>query len=136
MIAGAGVTVKGDMQCDMLRVEGNIEGNVKARKLEISAGGALLGTADIEDAEIEGRFEGTLSVAGLLIVRSTGRVSGKFHYGNIEIERGGTISGEVQAHGSEPLNHAANTVASAPKPANITPSDDTKSLRNTAFGRS
>jgi cytoskeletal protein CcmA (bactofilin family) len=99
LVAGAGVTLKGNMQCDMLRVEGSIEGDVKARKLMISAGGTLMGTAEIEDAEVEGLFEGTLIVSGHLVVRSTGRLTGKFQYGEIEIERGGAITGEVQMHG-------------------------------------
>ncbi|GAA0571678.1 hypothetical protein GCM10008942_20470 [Rhizomicrobium electricum] len=99
LVAGAGVTLKGNMQCDMLRVEGSIEGDVKARKLVISSGGTLMGTAEIEDAEIEGIFEGTLIVSGHLVVRSTGRLAGKFQYGEIEIERGGAVTGEVQLHG-------------------------------------
>lgn len=135
LIAGAGVTLKGDMQCDMLRVEGTIEGNVKARKLEIAAGGTLLGTADIDDAEIEGRFEGTLAVANLLIVRSTGKVSGKFHYGDIEIERGGAISGEVQVHDVEPPSRAAKVATPAPKPATVAPVDEAKTLRSAMFAR-
>lgn len=98
LVAGPGVILKGSMQCEVLRVEGNIEGDVKARKLMISAGGTLVGTAEIEDAEIEGHFEGTLTVANHLIVRSTGRLTGKFQYGEIEIERGGAISGEIQTH--------------------------------------
>jgi cytoskeletal protein CcmA (bactofilin family) len=100
LVAGPGVILKGSMQCDVLRVEGNIEGDVKARKLMILAGGTLVGTAEIEDAEIEGHFEGTLTVANHLIVRSSGRLTGKFQYGEIEIERGGAISGEIQTHGS------------------------------------
>jgi cytoskeletal protein CcmA (bactofilin family) len=99
LVAGAGVTLKGNMQCDMLRVEGSIEGDVKARKLVISSGGTLMGTAEIEDAEVEGIFEGTLIVSGHLVVRSTGRLAGKFQYGEIEIERGGAVTGEVQLHG-------------------------------------
>ncbi len=99
LVAGAGVSLKGNMQCDMLRVEGSIEGDVRARKLVISSGGVLMGTAEIEEAEVEGVFEGTLIVSGHLVVRSTGRLAGKFQYGEIEIERGGAITGEVQLHG-------------------------------------
>jgi cytoskeletal protein CcmA (bactofilin family) len=32
-----------------------------------------------------------------LLIRSTGRVVGKVHYGQIEIEIGGQISGEIEA---------------------------------------
>jgi len=106
LAVGAGVTLKGNMQCDLLRVEGNIEGDVKARKLVIASGGTLVGTADIDDAEIEGHFEGTLAVASLLVVRSTGKLAGKFQYGEIEIERGGVVSGEVQLNANGSISTA------------------------------
>lgn len=95
---GPGVIMKGDIiNCDLLRIEGIVEGDVKARKLIIAAGGAFVGTAEINEAEVEGRFEGSLAVGGLLVLRGTGRATGKFAYGEIEIERGGQLSGEVQA---------------------------------------
>lgn len=108
LAVGVGVTLKGNMQCDLLRIEGNIEGDVKARKLVIVSGGTLVGTAEIDDAEIEGHFEGTLAVSGLLVVRSTGRLTGKFQYGEIEIERGGAVSGEV-------LLNTNGSVSTAPR---------------------
>ena len=35
-------------------------------------------------------------VAGLLIVRSNGRIKGKVRYAEIELQRGGRLSGEVE----------------------------------------
>ncbi len=53
---------------------------------------------------MRGRFEGTLTVRKRLVIRATGRVSGTIRYGQIEIECGGRISGDVQANaGNEPL---------------------------------
>ncbi len=96
LIVGEGVGLKGDIfNCDLLRVEGTIEGNVKARKLTISSAGTLVGTAQIAEAEIEGRFDGTLTASGLLAIRGTGLVTGKIGYEHIEIDRGGQIAGEI-----------------------------------------
>ena len=39
-----------------------------------------------------------------LLVRATGRVSGKITYGEIEIERGGRISGEISHEGEAALS--------------------------------
>lgn len=108
LIAGAGVTLKGEMRCDMLRVEGTIEGDVKARRLEISGGGILLGTVEVDEAVVEGRFEGSLTVTGLMVVRKTGRASGKIQYGDIEIERGGAVSGEIAAQVLQVVDAAAS----------------------------
>jgi cytoskeletal protein CcmA (bactofilin family) len=55
------------------------------------------GSASIEDAEVRGRFEGNLVVRKRLLIKATGRVSGTIRYGQIEIECGGQISGDIQA---------------------------------------
>jgi cytoskeletal protein CcmA (bactofilin family) len=104
LTVGVGVTLKGSMQCDLLRVEGNVEGDVRARKLVLVTGGTLVGTVEVHDAEIEGHFEGILVATGTMVVRSAGRLSGKFQYGEIEIERGGVLAGEIMAHnGAAPV---------------------------------
>ncbi len=50
----------------------------------------------LDDAEIRGRFEGSLTVRKRILIRSTGIVVGTIRYGQIEIEPGGQISGDVQ----------------------------------------
>jgi len=102
LYAGPGIMLKGEIAgCDTLKVEGVVDGNASARQLVVCQGGRFLGTAEIEEAEIEGNFEGTLCVHGHLLLRSSGRISGKLSYGQIEIEKGGEIVGEVNAHGKQ-----------------------------------
>jgi cytoskeletal protein CcmA (bactofilin family) len=99
LYAGPGIMLKGEIVgCDTLRVEGTVDGDASARQLVICQGGRFLGTAEIEEAEIEGSFEGTLCVHGHLLLRSNGRISGKLSYGQIEVEKGGEIVGEINAH--------------------------------------
>ena len=119
--AGPGVKLKGEINgCDTLRVEGIVDGTATARHLIVCPGGIFLGTADSEDAEVEGRFEGTLNVRGKLILRSKGRIAGTLSYGEIEIERGGELAGQVTPHGnldaSRPKPQAAGPTAAAPAP--------------------
>jgi cytoskeletal protein CcmA (bactofilin family) len=54
-------------------------------------------TATIDEIEVRGRFEGNLVVRKRLFIRATGRVSGTIRYGQLEIERGGQISGDIQS---------------------------------------
>jgi cytoskeletal protein CcmA (bactofilin family) len=97
--AGAGVKLKGEIiGCDTLRIEGIVDGNATARQLILCPGGSFLGTADIDEAEIEGNFDGTLNVRGRLVLRNNGRISGTLSYGEIEIERGGEIAGQITPH--------------------------------------
>jgi cytoskeletal protein CcmA (bactofilin family) len=114
LTVGREISLKGEItSCDHLVVEGSVEANLAGcREVDIAESGIYKGSADIEEADIRGQFEGTMSVSGRLLIRSTGRVSGKVHYGQIEIEIGGQISGEVQASRS---NSAAMAGASRSK---------------------
>ena len=102
LIVGREVSLNGQITaCDRLVVEGKVEASLSdSRFIEISETGTFKGNADIEEAEIRGRFEGKLSVTGRLLVRGTGRVVGEIRYGQIEIELGGQISGTVQTSGT------------------------------------
>lgn len=106
LIARSGVKLRGDIaSCESLTVEGEIEAHARARHLMVAACGSFIGRADVDDAEIAGRFEGTLRVAGKLIIRRTGRVDGQVSYGQVEIEPGGELRGRVTAQvGGKKLN--------------------------------
>jgi len=96
LYAGPGIKLKGEITgCDTLRIEGDVDGKVVARHLILCGSGTFLGTAEIDEAEIEGHFDGTLQVHGRLFVRSTGRASGTLSYGEIEVERGGKVMGDI-----------------------------------------
>jgi cytoskeletal protein CcmA (bactofilin family) len=96
---GRGITLSGEVtSCDKLIIEGNVEANLKnCRIIEIGESGLFKGSTTIEEAEVRGRFEGDLVVRNRLLIKATGRVSGTIRYGQIEIERGGEIFGDIQA---------------------------------------
>ena len=72
----------------------------RVRALEVAEGGRFTGgRAEVEEAEVAGEYEGGLTVRGRLLVRGTGRVSGTVRYGELELERGGRLSGSVEALG-------------------------------------
>jgi cytoskeletal protein CcmA (bactofilin family) len=99
LIVGREITLSGEItSCDKLIVEGSVEANLNnCRDIEIAEIGLFKGSAAIEDAEIRGRFEGNLVVRKRLLIKASGRVSGTIRYGQIEIECGGQISGDIQA---------------------------------------
>jgi cytoskeletal protein CcmA (bactofilin family) len=96
---GRGITLSGDItSCEKLSIEGSVEANlINCRALAIAESGLFKGSTSIEEAEVRGRFEGDLTVRKRLLIRSTGRVAGTVRYGQIEIESGGQISGDIQA---------------------------------------
>jgi cytoskeletal protein CcmA (bactofilin family) len=99
LIVGREIVLTGEIRaCDRLVVEGRVEAALTdSRSIEIAASGVFKGKAQIETAEISGHFEGDLVVTQKMTIHSTGRVFGNIRYGQIEIARGGIISGQIDA---------------------------------------
>src|SRR6266704_600647 len=99
LIVGPDIKLKGAeiTDCDTLVVEGRVEASMDSRAIQIAEHGVFVGKAGIDVAEIRGRFEGELTARQQLVIRATGKVSGKVRYGKIAIEEGGEISGDVAA---------------------------------------
>ena len=94
-----------------------MEANLRdCREIEIADSGTFKGEAEIETADISGTFEGSLTAQKLLIVRATGRITGKVRFGQLEIERGGEIIGDVQVY-SPVESRAPAPIRSAEGPA-------------------
>ena len=115
LIVGREITLSGEItSCDKLIVEGSVEANLtNCRDVDIAESGLFKGSASIEDAEIRGRFEGNLVVRKRLLIKASGRVSGTIRYGQIEIECGGQISGDIQAQPPAEPSETIIDVASA-----------------------
>jgi cytoskeletal protein CcmA (bactofilin family) len=116
LIVGREISLSGEITaCDRLVVEGSVSANLaNCRDIDIAESGLFKGSASIEDAEVRGRFEGTLNVRRRLLIRASGRVTGSVRYGQIEIECGGQISGDVQA---QPMAESNEAPARAAEPA-------------------
>ena len=99
LIVGPDIKLKGAeiTDCDTLVVEGRVEASMDSRAIQISEHGVFVGKAGIDVAEIRGRFEGELTARKQLVIRASGRVSGKVRYGKVAIEEGGEISGDIAA---------------------------------------
>jgi cytoskeletal protein CcmA (bactofilin family) len=98
LIVGRDISLNGEIRtCDTLVVEGRVEAVLQdCKNIEIMGPGEFKGAAEVDVADISGRFDGDLSCRQRLIVRAGGKVLGKIRYGQLEIERGGVLSGEVE----------------------------------------
>ena len=120
LIVGPDIKLKGVeiTDCDTLVVEGRVEASMDSRVIQIAENGVFIGKVGIDIAEIRGRFEGELDARKQLVIRSTGRVSGKIRYGKITIEEGGEISGDVaglNAKNTQSKNDSVLVSQPAPK---------------------
>jgi len=97
LIVGEGIRLSGEISsCDRLVVEGSVEATLNdTLALEIAESGRFTGGCEVEEADISGKYDGDLTVRGRLFVRSTGRLTGTVQYGELELERGGQIAGNI-----------------------------------------
>ncbi len=98
LVVGRGISLQGVVQdAERLVVEGTVEATmIKATELSISQGGVFKGEVEVEEAEVAGVIDGTLTARHSLIVRATGRVLGTARCRRLQVEDGGQITGRIE----------------------------------------
>lgn len=95
---GAGVTLKGEISVpDLIVIDGTIEGDITARVVCVGQSGVVRGNISATEADISGWITDHVEIKQLLIVRATGRVEGQVMYGEIELEKGAVVTGDLSA---------------------------------------
>ena len=115
LTVGEGIRLKGEISaCDRLVVQGHVDATLEASELlEVVKGGCFEGRTEVEAADVAGVFRGDLVVRGRLLVRSTGVVEGTIRFGELEIERGGQLRGNVAANEQESGPKLAPVISAA-----------------------
>lgn len=85
-----GTTVEGTLRCDSdLRVDGTIKGKLICQaKVIIGPTGVVEGEIRCQNAVLEGRFKGNMSVSELLSVRETAEVEGEIATNKLLVQSG------------------------------------------------
>ena len=98
LVVGRGISVQGVVQdAERLVVEGTVEATmIHATELSIAPGGVFRGEVEVEEAEVAGTIDGTLTARGNLIVRATGKVLGTARCRRLQVEDGGQITGRIE----------------------------------------
>jgi cytoskeletal protein CcmA (bactofilin family) len=100
---GEGVTFKGSITApERIVVHGTVEGDVVARDLLVGPTGTIKGNVKVDQADVQGKVLQNIEARVCLSLRKTGRIEGSAIDGDIEIEKGGVLAGEVSStKGSE-----------------------------------
>ncbi len=120
LVVGRGISLQGTVaDAERLVVEGTVESQmIHAAELFVAGSGVFKGEVEVEDAEIAGAFDGTITARGSLIIRTTGRISGSARCRKLSVEEGGQVSGKM-----EMLNDTAALVTPARLPTQTVPAD-------------
>ncbi|MGE0159550.1 MAG: polymer-forming cytoskeletal protein [Gemmatimonadales bacterium] len=113
-IIGPGMKVVGDCLTDgTVRVEGTVEGSVKAGKaVVVGKQGAVIGDVQTQDAVISGKVTGTLVAESRLELQATCQIDGDVRTRRMQLEEGAILNGTV--HMSESKRSGAGRSAAAP----------------------
>ena len=96
LMIGEGVTITGTIKADNeVNIQGTIDGDIDCNSVSINQSGIVKGKVQTETMTVEGKVEGEININSILHIKSKGNVSGKIFYGEIEIEEGGKLSGEI-----------------------------------------
>ncbi|GAA0591004.1 hypothetical protein GCM10009416_31800 [Craurococcus roseus] len=120
LVVGRGISLQGTVaDAERLVVEGTVESQmIQAAELFVAGSGVFKGEVEVEDAEIAGAFDGTITARGSLIIRTTGKISGTARCRKLSVEEGGQVSGKM-----EMLTDAAALVSPARVPTQSVPAD-------------
>jgi len=106
LVVGRGISVQGTVQdAERLVVEGTVEAAMVNGLVELSIaqGGLFKGEVEVDEAEVAGTIDGTLTARHALIVRASGRVLGTARCRRLQVEDGGQITGRIEMLGDAPL---------------------------------
>ena len=108
LVVGRGISVQGTiLDAERLVVEGTVEATMlQAMELSITQGGVFKGVVEVEDVEIGGTIDGTVTARGSLIVRATGKVLGTARCRRLQVEDGGQITGTIEMISDSPKPEA------------------------------
>ncbi len=97
-----GTNITGDITAKTgMRIDGNVTGNIKTpSKVVLGETGYIKGTLECENADIEGKFSGNMTISGTLTLRATAQVDGDVVAGKLAIEPGAAFNATCVMKGS------------------------------------
>lgn len=103
-VIGPGMEIVGDVRSDgTIRVEGHVEGSVKAAKsVVIGRDGVVDGDVETQDVVVAGKVAGTITAESRVELQESCRVEGDIRSRRIKLDEGGRVEGRLHM-GSEAL---------------------------------
>lgn len=96
-IIGASIKVKGNFHGQgNIIIEGNLEGSLKTEaNLYIGEKARIVANIEAQEAIINGEIKGDIKIKKYLSIGKTAKIFGNIQYGEMSIEKGGLINGQL-----------------------------------------
>lgn len=99
LVIGFGVKFEGTINVpNNARISGTVIGNLSAKEIEVTHTGLIDGSATAPTINVHGEITQETRCHHLLKIGSSGKVRGNVQYGELEISRGGKLTGKVQSN--------------------------------------
>jgi len=96
LMIGEGVSIVGSIKAnDEVTIQGTVEGDIECLTLNVSKNGNIKGKIKSDTLIVEGIVDGDIDINKMINIKSDGMVSGKIYYGNLQINDGGKLIGEI-----------------------------------------
>ena len=102
---GQGVTFVGTISArGKAFINGAVTGEISVDGLQVGESGVIKGKIKSREMEVYGEIHDEVSCAEHVLVHSTGLINGKLIYGELEIQKGGRVTGAMD-QSNKPYNH-------------------------------
>ena len=102
---GQGVTFVGSISArGKAFINGAVTGEISVDGLQVGESGVIKGKIKSREMEVYGEIHDEVSCAEHVLVHSTGLINGKLIYGELEIQKGGRVTGAMD-QSDKPYNH-------------------------------
>ena len=97
-----GTTLEGSVNsAKSIRVDGKVKGSIVcAGRVVIGKTGVVEGEVDCDSADVEGTLNATITVSGLLELKSTAVINGDSQVGKLKVDPGAEINGKIDMGGT------------------------------------
>ena len=103
--SGQGVTFVGTISArGKAFINGAVTGEISVDGLQVGESGVIKGKIKSREMEVYGEIHDEVSCAEHVLVHSTGLINGKLIYGELEIQKGGRVTGAMD-QSNKPYNH-------------------------------
>ena len=119
-VGGVIITATESISRGTCMVAGSVSGQLKANQLKVGTTGRLSGQTIALQMDLHGHVQGEVTVDDL-VMRSSASLNGNLRYGNLSMERGSDVTGQIERKSGRsvpPVTKATDTVVMH-LPANI-----------------
>lgn len=96
IVIGQGVTFVGSISArGKAFINGKVTGAMSVDDLHVGKSGVIKGKIKSREMDIHGEIHDDVSCAEHVLIHSTGLINGKLIYGELEIEKGGRVTGSM-----------------------------------------